>query len=101
VHLSIGCQIILRCEAATPVLGLVHVHGSLAPDLITPERLELPTDRVFEVLADQAGNRWCRLLAPPGTTTLRYAATIEAPDDCDLVLPGVGQCPIEALPIDT
>ena len=101
VHLSIGCLIVLRCEAATPVLGLVHVHGSLAPDLITPERLELPTDRVFEVLADQAGNRWCRLLAPPGTTTLRYAATIDAPDDCDPVLPGVRQCPIDALPIDT
>jgi transglutaminase-like putative cysteine protease len=101
VHLSIGSRIELRCETATPLLALVHVHKSLAPDLIGPERLQLQPDRTVEVLADQSGNRWCRFVAPPGTTSLRYATTIEAPDHTDPVLPGVRQCPIEALPIDT
>jgi transglutaminase-like putative cysteine protease len=101
VHLSIGCQIELRCETATPLLALVHVHSSLAPDLIGPERLQLQPDRTVEVLADQSGNRWCRFVAAAGTTSLRYATTIEAPDHTDPVLPGVRQCPIEALPIDT
>ena len=101
VHLSVGCRIELRCEAPTPLLALVHVHGGLAPDLVTPEQLELSPDRAFEVLADQAGNRCCRFLAPAGTTRLHYAATVEAPDQSDPVLPGVRQCPIEGLPIDT
>ena len=101
MHLSIGCRIELRCETATPLLALVHVHSSLAPDLIAPERLQLQPDRTVEVLADQSGNRWCRFVAAAGTTSLRYATTIEAPDHTDPVLPGVRQCPIEALPIDT
>lgn len=101
MHLSIGCRIELRCETATPLLALVHVHSSLAPDLIGPERLQLQPDRTVEVLADQSGNRWCRFVAAAGTTSLRYATTIEAPDHTDPVLPGVRQCPIEALPIDT
>ena len=101
MHLSIGCQIELRCETATLLLALVHVHSSLAPDLIAPEQLQLEPDRTVEVLADQSCNRWCRFRAAAGTTSLRYATTIEAPDHTDPVLPGVRQCPIEALPIDT
>ena len=101
VHLSIGCRIELRCEAATPLLALVHVHSSLTTTLVAPEQLQLLPDRTMEVLVDQGGNRWCRLVAPAGTTTLRYATTLEAPDHPDPLLPRVRQCPVEALPIDT
>lgn len=101
MHLSIGCQIELRCEAPTPLLALVHVHSSLAPDLIAPERLQIQPDCTVEVLADQGGNRWCRFVAPSGTTSLRYTTTIEAGDHTDPILPSVRQCPIKALPIDT
>ena len=101
VNLRIGCQIELRCEAATPLLALVHVHSSLSPDLIAPEQLQIQPDRTVEVLADLGGNRWCRFEAPSGTTSLRYATTIEASDHTDPILPSVGQCPIKALPIDT
>ncbi|MFM7675792.1 MAG: transglutaminase-like domain-containing protein [Synechococcus sp.] len=101
MHLSIGCQLDLRCVAATPLLALVHVHSHLVPDLLAPERLQLQPDRTFEVLADQSGNRWCRLVAPVGTISFHYATTIEVPDHTDPVLPGVRECPIEALPIGT
>jgi len=101
VHLSIGCQLDLRCESATPLLALVHPHVSLVPDLVGAERLELEPERGFELLTDQSGNRWCRLLARAGTIQLRYAATIHRPDSNDPVLLAVGACPIEALPIDT
>ena len=101
VHLSIGCQLDLRCESATPLLALVHPHISLVPDLVGAERLELEPERGYELLTDQSGNRWCRLLARAGTIQLRYAATIHRPDSNDPVLPAVGACPIEALPIDT
>jgi len=100
VHLSIGCKLDLRCEPATPLLALVHVHSSMAPDLVAAEQLQVLPDRSYEVLADQAGNRWCRLMAPSGSTSLSYSATIEVPDCTDPLLPHVRQCPIQALPID-
>jgi transglutaminase-like putative cysteine protease len=100
VHLSIGCRLDLRCEPATPLLALVHVHDSLSPDLVAPEQLQVLPDRSYEVLADQARNRWCRLLAHSGSTSLSYSATIEVPEGTDPVHPHVRQCPIQALPID-
>ena len=100
MHLSIGCKLDLRCEPATPLLALVHVHSSLTPDLVVPELLQVLPDRSYEVLTDQAGNRCCRLLAASGSTSLSYSATIQVPDGTDPVLPHVRQCPIQALPID-
>jgi transglutaminase-like putative cysteine protease len=101
VDLSIGCRIDFSCELPTPLLALVHPHASLVEHLLEPEQLELRPDRFHEVLADQSGNRWCRLQAAAGLTSLRYAATIQRPDATDPVLPAVPACPVEALPIDT
>jgi len=80
---------------------LVHPHSSLSADLQAPEQLRLDPDRTIEVLADQAGNRWSRWLAPSGSTTLRYSTTVASSDNPDPVLPSVRHCPIQALPIDT
>jgi transglutaminase-like putative cysteine protease len=100
VLLSIGCKLDLRCEPATPLLSLVHVHGSLAAHLVAPEQLQVLPDRSYEVLTDPAGSRWCRLVTASGNTSLTYATTIQVSDATDPVLPHVGQCPIQALPID-
>ncbi|MCX5947712.1 MAG: transglutaminase family protein [Cyanobacteria bacterium] len=101
VHLQIGCQLDLRCEVPTPVLALVHPHTSLLSELRTTEEVGVHPDRSIEVLSDQAGNRWCRLMAPSGVTKFRYATTIVCSDRCDPVLPSVSACPIQALPIET
>ncbi len=101
MHLRIGCQLDLRCEVATPILALVHPHTSLQADLRSEELVHLHPDRTMEVLRDQSGNRWCRLMAPSGVTRFSYATTIACPDHCDPVLPSVPQCPIHSLPIDT
>ncbi|MEI7664562.1 MAG: transglutaminase family protein [Synechococcaceae cyanobacterium ELA263] len=85
----------------TPVLALVHPHTSLLDDLRSPEAVRLHPDRSIEVLSDQAGNRWCRLMAPSGITRFGYATTITCSDRSDPVLPSVPECPIQALPIDT
>jgi transglutaminase-like putative cysteine protease len=101
VHLSIGCELRLHCEAPTPLLVLVHPHRSLAGSLRSPETVELRPDRCFELLTDGSGNRWSRLIAASGLTTFRYGATIERPDSTDPVLPATPACPVQALPIDT
>jgi transglutaminase-like putative cysteine protease len=101
VHLSIGCELRLQCEAPTPVLALVHPHCSLVSNLRSHEVVELEPDRSFEVLIDQSGNRWSRVIAACGLTTFRYGSTIEQPDSADPVLPATPSCPVQALPIDT
>ena len=101
MHLRLGCQLELRCEVPTPVLALVHPHTSLLPELLAPELVQLQPDRTIEVLSDQAGNRWCRLMAPSGLTRFSFATTIACSDRTDPVLPSAPQCPIQALPIDT
>lgn len=101
MHLRVGCQIELCCQAPTPLLALVHPHSSLTADLQAAEKLALAPDRTIEVLADQTGNRWSRWLAPGGSTTLNYSTTVLCSDSPDPVLPAVRQCPIQALPIDT
>jgi transglutaminase-like putative cysteine protease len=101
VHLRVGCQIEISCQAPTPLLALVHPHSSLTADLQAPENLRLVPDRTMEVLADQTGNRWSRWLAASGSTKLLYSTTLICSDSPDPVLPSVRQCPIQALPIDT
>jgi transglutaminase-like putative cysteine protease len=101
VHLQIGCQLELRCEAPTPVLTLVHPHPSLREDLLGSEVTVLEPDRSFEVLTDTAGNRWSRWLAPAGVSRFRFASTLRRPDSTDLVVPTAPQCPVQRLPIDT
>ncbi len=101
VHLRLGCQIDLCCEVPTPLLALVHPHTSLLADLLAPEVVQLEPDRSIEVLTDQAGNRWCRLMAPSGRTRFSFATTMGCPDHTDPVLPSAPECPIQALPIDT
>jgi transglutaminase-like putative cysteine protease len=101
VDLSIGCRLELVCEAATPMLALVHPHASQVADLQGPEPVVLQPDRPVEVLTDRQGNRWCRFIAASGTTTFRYDATIRRPDATDPWVPAAVPCPVQFLPIDT
>jgi transglutaminase-like putative cysteine protease len=101
VHLQIGCELQLRCETPTPVLALVHPHPSLLEDLHDPEVVALDPDRGFEVLTDQAGNRWSRWLAPAGVSRFGFATSLTRPDSTDLQVPTAPACPVQRLPIDT
>ncbi len=101
MQLTIGCQLVLRCDTTTPLLALVHPHLSLAPQVVGPEQLLVQPDSKVDVLPDAWGNRWSRLLAAAGRTSFRYAASIHCPDSCDPVWPTAPACPVEALPIDT
>jgi transglutaminase-like putative cysteine protease len=101
VHLQIGCNFELCCEAPTPVLALVHPHPSLRDDLVAPEATVVEPDRSFEVLTDSMGNRWSRWVAPAGVSRFCFATALKRPDSVDLVVPSAPQCSVKALPIDT
>jgi transglutaminase-like putative cysteine protease len=101
VQLTIGCQLVLRCDTATPLLALVHPHLSLRSQLVGAEQLLVEPDSRVDLLPDDWGNRWTRLLAAAGRTSFSYRATIHCPDCCDPVWPTTPACPVQALPINT
>ncbi len=99
--LRLGCELTLSCWAPTPVLALIHPHGSRLDDRRGPERLWLSPDRIAEVLVDSEGNRVCRFVASSGSTTLGFEVVVADAGHPDPVAPELGECPVAALPIDT
>jgi len=101
VLLRIGCRLELSCEAATPMLVLVHPHRSLPGLPPGSGQLVLQPDRSLEVLTDQHGNRWCRFLAAAGRSSFEYSSSIHCSDAADSLVPALRRCPVQFLPIDT
>ena len=101
MQLTIGCQLVLRCDTATPLLALVHPHLSLRSQLVGAEQVVVEPGSKVDLLPDDWGNRWSRLLARGGRTSFSYTASILCLDSCDPVWPSTPACPVEALPIDT
>lgn len=99
--IRLGCELTLSCWAPTPVLALIHPHGSRLEDRRGPERLRLTPDRIAEVLTDADGNRACRFVASSGSTTLGFEVVVADDGLPDPVAPDVGECPVGALPIVT
>jgi transglutaminase-like putative cysteine protease len=99
--IRLGCELTLSCWAPTPVLALIHPHGSRLEDRRGQERLWLSPDRIAEVLIDSDGNRACRFVASAGSTTLGFEVVVADEGRPDPVAPGLGECPVGALPIDT
>ena len=100
VILSIGCLLELECPAATPLLVLVHPHRSRQADVQRAETVSLLPDRPYEVLSDQLGNRWCRLMAANGRTRFQFSTSIHCDDTPDPVVQSAPQTPVQFLPID-
>jgi transglutaminase-like putative cysteine protease len=99
--IRLGCELTLSCWAPTPVLALIHPHGSRLEDRRGQERLWLSPDRIAEVLIDSDGNRACRFVASAGSTTLGFEVLVADGGHPDPVAPELGECPVGALPIDT
>lgn len=100
MKIHVGCDLELECAAATPLLLLVHVHGSREAHLQGPETLRLSPAASTEVLRDGQANRCCRLLAPAGVTRIHFGACVHDSGRPDPVAPGARQVPLAELPIE-
>ena len=87
MKIHVGFDLTYESTHATPMVFMLNVHPSRAPDLVTPDRLRLAPARSITPYIDGFGNKCVRVLAPPGE--LRIACdTIVAdsgrPDRVDL-----------------
>ena len=96
-----GFDIAYTCAFPTPMLFLLSVHPSREGDLRTPQRIAVDPDVPVRTYTDLFGNRVTRLVAQPGTTTLRADFLIRDSGEPDIVAPDAREVPVEELPDDT
>jgi transglutaminase-like putative cysteine protease len=95
-----GFQIALRCQRATPLLGLLSVHPSRAASLLTSAAVTADCDVSLASFRDAFGNTCTRALAPASILTLQSDFTIEVPGLPDELAEGAQEVPVEELPDD-
>jgi transglutaminase-like putative cysteine protease len=99
-RLRVGCQFDYQSEQPVPLLMLVRARRDGGHRTLHESRWVRPDAPVSEY-ADVYGNRCWRLVAPPGSITLRYDAVVEIEGEPDPVLPEAPLTPVEALPDET
>ena len=100
MHIKAGYEIAYRCAGPTPMLLVLSVHPSRVPDLLTPHRIEFDRDVLPYDYFDGFGNVCTRIIAPPGTTTVRTEFTIADSGATDVIAPEARQHEITELPND-
>lgn len=100
MRLSVGCQIGYDVlDSATLIFNIEAMRGGR--QRVLNEKLIITPSLMFdEKTAQESGNRYLRLTAPPGPLQLRYEAEIEL-DPLHLAPAVVGEVPVAILPLDT
>ncbi len=101
MQIEVGFEIAYRCPQPTPMLLVLNIHHSRAPDLAQPDLLQTDPPVPLSHYRDGFGN-WCaRIVAPAGTIALSTRAVVRDSGLPDPVVPDAQQVPIEHLPEDS
>jgi transglutaminase-like putative cysteine protease len=101
MQINAGYEIVYSCPQETPMILMVHVHYSRAPDILVPDHLT--TDPLVPVTAhrDVYGN-WCtRIVAPPGRIRLSANVLVRDTGEPDRIVSWARQHQVTELPEDT
>jgi transglutaminase-like putative cysteine protease len=101
MQIQVGSEIIYRCYQQTPMILMVHVHSSRAPDIVVPDYLTTDPMVPVSTYCDKYGN-WCsRILAPPGDIRLTVNGIVRDTGQPDLLYGSAQQHEVSDLPEDT
>jgi transglutaminase-like putative cysteine protease len=98
-RLRVGCTFTYRLAGSVPALVQVAARRGESVDVLR-ETWELDPAASLDELSDPYGNTIHRTTLGPGTSHVRYDATVGAPGQPDEVRPGAHQHAIEALPAE-
>jgi transglutaminase-like putative cysteine protease len=93
-----GYEISIECSYETPLMALVSVHPSRAPDLRTPAIISSNGQAPLVASLDEFGNVRTRTVAPVGMLTLATDFVVEDSGLPDAVAPWAGEVPVAQLP---
>lgn len=94
----IGCRVAYQTLAPTPALLVVRPRLRPEDQRLLEESFAIAPEIPYEEFEDGEGNITCRLVFPPGKTTVRHDALIELPSHPDNIGVGVNAVPIDKIP---
>jgi transglutaminase-like putative cysteine protease len=100
VKIRVGYELIYDCPQPTPMLLMLHVHHSRAPDIIVPD--QMATDPFLPITAyrDGFGNWVSRIVAPAGRTRIHGTGLVRDTGLTDPVVLHAQQHQVQDLPDD-
>jgi transglutaminase-like putative cysteine protease len=101
MKIGVGYEMAYSFPEATPMILMVSVHDSRAPDLEAPEKLITDPAVPVHVYLDSFGNRCTRLVAPAGRMVIRSRSVVRDSGEAEVARTSAGQHPVEDLPDDT
>lgn len=101
LKIRVGYELIYDCPQPTPMMLMLNIHHSRAPDILVPDRLTTIPVIPFSTYRDGYGN-WCtRLVAPTGRLRIASAALVNDSGEPDIVATYAQQHSIQELPEET
>ena len=98
MEIRIGYELVYDCPQPTPMVLMLTVHHSRAPDLVVPDPLAADPSLPIRDYRDGFGN-WCsRIVAPAGQTRLFANGIVRDTGEPDPVVRDARQHPVEELP---
>ena len=101
MFLRLGYDIRFELPEPIAVVGMLHVHPSLAARLLQADEVCIAPATQRRSYIDGFGNRCTRFLAPKGEIRLSSSTLIEDSGRPDPVCPDARQHPVESLPAET
>jgi transglutaminase-like putative cysteine protease len=101
MHIQVGYELTHDCPQPTPMILMLKIHSSRLADIVVPDTMIC--DPVIPVASgvDSFGNRFDRIVAPAGRSTVSARAVVADDGWLDPVVLGAAQHPVEALPAET
>jgi transglutaminase-like putative cysteine protease len=100
MRIRVGYELIYDCPQPTPMMLMLHVHHSRAPDFIVPDRAVTSPPVPVTSYRDGFGN-WCsRLVAPTGQLRITSTGVLRDSGAADVASPLAHQHPVQELPAD-
>jgi transglutaminase-like putative cysteine protease len=100
MKLRVGYELVYECPQPTPMIFMLHVHHTRAPDIVVADQVTTSPSVPITSYRDGFGN-WCsRLVAPQGEIRISSTAVLHDSGNPDPVNAGARQHPVEDLPAD-
>jgi transglutaminase-like putative cysteine protease len=98
MKLRVGYELIYDCPQPTPMMLMLHIHHTRAPDILVPD--QVTTDPLVPIASYRDGfGNWCsRLVAPTGRTRIASTAVLHDSGAPDPVHPLAHQHLVQDLP---
>jgi transglutaminase-like putative cysteine protease len=100
VHIRLGYELVYDCPQPTPMMLMLSIHHTRAPDIVVPDRLTTTPSVPVTTYRDHFGNWSSRIVAPKGRIRIASTAIVRDTGKPDVVVSAAQQHLVQDLPAD-